>query len=88
MAAPNMTQSEVDKNYEAFLALLPELLVSHPGKFVVMQNGKPIDFFDSLADAVKYGHSKFGDMNFSVQEVTSKNINLGFYSYALHSAAN
>ncbi len=80
--------TEVDRNYEAFKKLLPELLSSHAGKFAVLRDEKVVDFFDSLADAVRFAHAKFGDDNFSVQEVTSKNVNLGYYSYALHPATN
>lgn len=80
--------SQVDKNFEAFQTLLPGLLKTHPGKFAVLHNGQVVEFFDSLPDAVRFGHSQFGDANFSVQEVTSKNVNLGFYSYAMHQPAN
>lgn len=80
--------SQADINFDAFQKLLPELMKEHAGQFAVMRDTKVIEFFDSLADAVKFGHGKFGDANFSVQEVTSKNINLGFYSYALHHASH
>lgn len=76
--------SQVDANFAAFQALLPDLLKTHAGKFAVMRDGKVVEFFDSLADAARFGHAQFGDANFSVQEVTSKNVNLGFYSYAMH----
>jgi hypothetical protein len=80
--------NQVDKNYQAFQKLLPELLQTHAGKFTVMHEGTPVEFFDSFADAVRFGNAKFGAGKFSVQEVTSKNVNLGFYSYALHNTAN
>jgi hypothetical protein len=86
--ASHSRQSEVDKNYEAFRKLLPELLKTHPGKYVVMHNEEPIEFFDTLADAARYGHAQFGDYNFSVQEVTSQTVNLGFHSYALYQPAD
>ena len=77
-------QSQVDQNYEAFKLLLPELLKTHAGKFAVMKDGKIVEYFDTLGDAVRFGNSNFGDGNFSIQEVTSQNVNLGFHSYALH----
>lgn len=77
-------QKEVDDNFVAFTKLLPELLKTHPGKFAVMQNGKVIEFFDTISDAVRFGHAKFGDMKFSIQEITTQNVNLGFHSYALY----
>jgi hypothetical protein len=83
-----MAQSDqVDRNFEAFEKLLPELLQSHPGKYVVLHDTQVIDFFDTLSDAVKFGHAQFGDANFSVQEITRQNVHLGFYSYALYQHA-
>ncbi len=81
MAKPH--QREVDENFEAFTKLLPELIKSHPGKYAVMHNTQIIDFFDSISDAIRFGHERYGDMNFSVQEVKSHNINLGYHSYAM-----
>jgi hypothetical protein len=77
-------QAEVDRNFEAFTKLLPELLQSHPGKFAVLHDARVIDFFDTLGDAVKFGRARFGDANFSVQEITRHGVNLGFHSYALY----
>lgn len=87
LRAENMP-SQADINFEAFQKQLPELMKEHAGQFAVMRDAKVVEFFDSLSDAVKFGHAQFGDANFSVQEVTSQNINLGFYSYALHHSSN
>jgi len=81
-------QTEVDENFSVFTKLLPELLKSHPGKHAVMHSGRVVEFFDTISDAVRYGHAKFGDMNFSIQEVTTQHINLGYHSYALHDSAD
>jgi len=82
--AAKMVNSQVEKNFAAFQKELPRLLGTHAGKFAVLHNEKIENFFDSFADAAKFGLEKFGSDNFSVQEVTSKDINLGFHSYALH----
>lgn len=76
-------RNQVDENFSVFTELLPELLQSHPGKYAVMHNGLVVEFFDTLQDAVRYGHAQFGDLNFSVQEITDKNVSLGFHSYAV-----
>lgn len=81
-------QHEVDRNFEAFTKLLPELITLHPGKYALMHSGEVIDFFDTISDAVRYGHQKYGDLNFSVQEISTKNINLGYHSYALHQSSS
>jgi hypothetical protein len=80
MAQTSAHISEVDKNFAAFQKLLPELLRSHPGQYAVMHDSKAIDFFDTLRDAVRFGRAKFGDHEFSIQEVTSESISLGYYS--------
>jgi hypothetical protein len=76
----------VDRNFSAFMGMLPDLLLTHPGKYALLHDGEVVDFFDSLSDAVRFGHAKFGDLNFSVQEVTRQDVSLGFYSHALHPA--
>jgi hypothetical protein len=83
----NINQAQVDRNFEVFQELLPELMKTHAGKFALMHDGKIEDFFDSLADAVRAGKAIFGENGYSVQEVVSQNINLGYYTYALHHAA-
>jgi hypothetical protein len=85
-AAPH--QREVDKNFQEFQKLLPELLKTHPGKYAVMHDGRPIEFFDTFSDAVRFGHAKFKDLNFSVQEITTETINLGAHTYALYQHPN
>jgi len=88
MTTAHSHQAEVDKNFAAFQKLLPSLLTTHPGKYAVMHDGKVIEVCDTLSDAVRFGHAKFGDYKFSVQEITSKNVNLGFHSYALYQPAH
>jgi hypothetical protein len=77
-------QKQVDENFAVFTKLLPQLLKSHPGKYAVMHAGEVVDFFDTISDAVRFGHAKFGDTNFSIQEITTQNVTLGFHSYALY----
>lgn len=78
-------QSQVDVNYRAFQAKLSELLATHAGKLALMHDGDIVDFFDSYADAVRFGVEKFGEIrNFSVQEVTHSALSMGLYSYVGH----
>jgi hypothetical protein len=77
------TKSQVERNYQAFEQKLPELLASRLGKLAVLHDGEIVDFFDTYADAIRYGEEKFGAIgNFSVQEVTTRAASLGYYSYA------
>ncbi len=76
------TESQIDRNYQAFVARLPELLQTHPGKFALLHDEHIDEFFQSALAAVNEGARRFGMGAFSVQEVTSEVENLGFYSYA------
>jgi hypothetical protein len=76
-------QNEIDKNYEAFRQKLPELLVTHAGKFALMRDAEIVEFFDTVRDAFVTGQKLFSDQRFSVQEVTDAAIDLGFFSHAL-----
>ena len=79
-------QKQVDSNFKAFEKKIPELIKKHQGKFALMRDEKIIDFFDSWEDAHKTGCLKYpNDSKFSIQEVTTTTINLGFFSCALNS---
>ncbi len=79
--AEQMTQ--VDRNFQVFQELLPELLQTHPGEYVVMHDSRAIDFFDTFRDAVLFGHATYGDGRFSVQEITDQSVSFGFRTYAV-----
>jgi spore cortex formation protein SpoVR/YcgB (stage V sporulation) len=86
--ASKSPQAEVDRNYEEFKKLLPDLLKSYPGKYVVIHSGELSETFDTFGDAVRFGVEKFGKEKFSVQEITNQNVSLGFHSYALYQHSN
>lgn len=73
--------TEVDRNYEAFLALLPEIISVHGGKFALLHDCQIVGYFDTSLAATLDGHREFGSGRYSVQEVTSEPEHLGFYSY-------
>lgn len=77
-----VAMSQVDRNFEAFLAVLPQLLQTNPGKFALMHDAHVHNFYDSALQAVVEGTKLFGVDQFSVQEVTGRAEDLGFYSYA------
>ena len=77
-------EEEVHQNYEAFAAQLPALVQAHGGKFALMRDGKIVEFFDTVRDAYLAGRALFeADGVFSVQEVVSGPVDLGFFSQAL-----
>ncbi len=73
---------ELRQNYEVFLQALPTLLPDHENEFVLMRHGEFIAYFDAVADAVMAGRRNYEDDLFSVQEVTTRVADLGWYSRA------
>ncbi len=79
----DMHQQEVDLNYKTFQDQLSALLPEHRGKFALLHHQKIVDFFKTSNDAIAAGKSQFPDGMFSVQEVTDRVIDLGFFSHAM-----
>ena len=77
-------QSEIDANFDAFKKKLPELMISEPDRWTLMRGGECIAFYDSLRDALAAGNAQFEDRMFSVQEVTTREIDLGWFSHAVY----
>jgi len=75
---------QVARNYQAFVAELPELCKTQAGKFALMHDGKIVEFFDTMRDAYFAGLKLFEqEGRFSVQEVVAEPVDLGYYSHAL-----
>lgn len=77
-------QAEVDKNFEAFQKLLPELIEEHNERFALMRGEKVVHVFDSVHDAVVFAKEKYDDDLFSVQKITKQAVDLGIFSHAIH----
>lgn len=75
-------QRIVDENYIAFSEMLPELIKTNAGKFVVMREKEIVEYFDTFRDAMVYGSKTYNDGLFSVQEITQKTVDLGWFSHA------
>ena len=76
-------QNEIDANFDAFQERLPELMACEPDRWALMRRGECIAFYDTLRDALAVGNAQFEDGLFSVQEVTMKEINLGWFTHAV-----
>lgn len=72
----------IERNYEAFEAMLPLLLAERRGEFALLREGAVAGFFPSAGEAQSAGQAQFPDALFSVQRVEDKAVDLGFYSYA------
>jgi len=74
-------QNQVDTNYTAFEAVLPEILAAHSGEFALLHQGEIVEYFETSLAATIAGAKRFGLGDFSVQEVSAEPEHLGFYSY-------
>ena len=72
----------IAQNYEAFEAMLPDLLKTAKGKFALMRERELVGLFDSASEAHFAGAKSFDDKLFSVQKVEDSAVSLGFFSYA------
>ena len=77
-------EDEVDINYDAFIEALPDLLPAKAGQHVLLRHAHIVDFFETLGSALAAGRMRFADGFYSVQEVTDRAVDLGFYSHAIH----
>ena len=84
MADIDKRQEAVDRNFDAFLKKLPELIRTHGGKFALLRDGEVVEFFDTARDAMIFGQKTYSDGLFSVQEVTDRIVDLGYFSHAVH----
>jgi len=78
-------REQVDKNFEAFQALLPTILPIYQDKFALMKDGEVVGFYSTLEDAYMTANQFLRDQPFSVQRVTETPVDLGFFSHAVHS---
>jgi hypothetical protein len=73
----------VNDNFVAFQQMLPTLMPAHAGKFALLRDGKVVEFFDSVGDAIKFAQANYSDDLYSVQQVTSEVEDLGYFSHAV-----
>jgi hypothetical protein len=80
-----INQDEVDKNYEAFKLLLPELVRNYKGQYALMRKGELVQIYSSASDALNTGQKFYEDGLFSIQKITDEPEDLGFFSHAMFS---
>ena len=82
MPDSEVLEREIDGNYAAFMEKLEALVRERrSGQFALMRDRAIVRFFDSAADAVRFGRRAFGDHIFSVQEVRERPFDLGHFSH-------
>ncbi len=62
MADDDAVRAAYERNIAAFQAILPELLWTHDGHFVLMRDGQIAQFFDTDIDAMAYGDRTYAKL--------------------------
>jgi len=75
-------EAEIERNYAAFKDIMPALLADAEGQYALMRNQELCGVYASPGEAERAGYQLFGDELYSIQLVSSKPVDLGFYSYA------
>ena len=83
MTADARIQDEIDRNYVAFTALLPELVKTGAGKWALLRSATLEAIFDTARDAQLAGEKLYPDGLFSVQEIRDRAVDLGWFSHAV-----
>jgi hypothetical protein len=78
-------REQVERNFEAFRAMLPSILPLHQNKYLLMKDGAAVGFYSTLEDACVTANQFYRDEPFSVQKVTDTPVDLGFFSHAVPS---
>lgn len=76
-------EQEIDENFDIFEALLPDLIEDHAGQFALMRKGKIIGFHRDEMQALAVGRQRFADGIYSIQQVSRRAADLGFFSHAI-----
>jgi hypothetical protein len=75
--------TEIDRNWERFVELLPALMGEHADDYVLMKDRSVIGYYKSAIDAQIAGNQRFEDQIFSIQHIAQAPEELGRYSYAI-----
>lgn len=78
-------EAEIDRNLFAFLPRIPILLELHRDEYAVLRDQQVISLHKRLSEALAVAQVQFPDRLFSIQQVTDKPIEQGFFGYADHS---
>ncbi len=73
-------QEEVDRNYKAFKKMLSDLIKSDEGRFALLHDSGLIACFDTNRDAQLAGMKLLEGKRYSVQKITNRAVDLGYFS--------
>ncbi len=75
--------NEIDKNFDFFQRNVARFAEENSGRYALIRDCSVVGFFDTIVGAEIEGMSRFADDIFSIQEVTSEPVDLGFFSHAV-----
>ena len=78
MADDDAVRAADRRNIAAFQAILPELLRTHAGHFVLMRDGKIVQFFNTDVDAMAYGDRTYDDGLYTILGVSEHAVDQSF----------
>lgn len=76
--------AEIDRNLFAFQTMVSDLMRKHAGHYALLRKQSLISVHQALGAAILDGHERYDDGLFSIQRVTDKPIDLGFFSHAAY----
>lgn len=74
---------EIERNYAAFKDMLSDLLPDRLGQYALLHDQKLAGLYPTVGEAERAGYAQFKDEPYSIQLVSQKPVDLGFYSYAI-----
>ncbi len=72
VTVPPAQMNKGEREYRAFLRLLPELLGSHRGRYVAVHDGSVVDFDEDHITLIQRVHARFGYVPIHVGLVTDR----------------
>lgn len=79
-----MTNSQLQKNWEAFNEIKNDLEVDNIGRTALLHDGKLVAIYNDSGDAYAIGCERFGLGNFTVETFGSEPKSLGFFTAYVH----
>lgn len=74
-------EQEVEENYQEFLKMT--FHKEDSGKWALLRRGKVADTLEAKTDADKLGSALYKDGLYSLQQIDSKKIDMGYATYCL-----
>lgn len=76
----NELHMEIERNYRAFKRLAEDLIPEREGQFALMRDERILSFHESAGEALRTALNAYPDGRYSIQEVRSAPLDLGYVS--------